>query len=85
MFQFPMYAVKMLHSDLIEQFDVSTLKKIAFGGSPLPSTIAAGIGDKFCLESLRHGSLHDLWHTFSNASILKKQETVATFALSETL
>lgn len=55
MFHFPAFALKMLHSGLLERYDISSLKKIVIGGSPLPSIVGAGIVAKLGLDSFRYG------------------------------
>lgn len=54
---FPTIAQKLFHSPLIEKYDVSSAAKFVAGGGPTPSVVAAGLIDRFGLESYRHGML----------------------------
>lgn len=52
MFQFPTYIQKLVQSPLLEKYDVSSVRILYFGGSPMPSVVARAVRRKLGIKSL---------------------------------
>lgn len=67
MFQFPTFLQKLVRSPLLEKYDVSSLKKIYVGGSPLPSVIVEETLKNLSLDTF--GQAYSLSETFGGGTI----------------
>ncbi|CAN7939340.1 unnamed protein product [Ixodes hexagonus] len=56
LFQFPTYIQKLVQSPLLEKYDVSSVRLLYFGGSPMPSVVARAVRSKLGIKSMKQGT-----------------------------